>query len=908
MLTVKRPDVRLFGSVALIVFGIIAAGCGASSPNTPATPIPADTSGSPESSVLLTVAVPSFMQSYFTNALITEFENAHPGVKVSLVKTDAAIPPAANGLDKHLSAVQQYAGEADVLYVASSTYLNNTSAISTEATRAGYFLDLKPLVDSDTELNSADYPPAIWQSYQWDQGIWALPFAADPYVLTYDPSAFDGAQMTYPTDQWTLDDLTSAARKLAITDASGKVTRAGIDVYGGQTGVALRGLLTGSLVDSSTVISAPKIDTPQSESLLQAWLKLDRDGLIGSDYNKAPLSLAPATTLALATGNGSAKRRGGALLPGGRAMLDVQGFAVSAGSQYPAQAYLLAEWLTMRGEIANNLVASIPARKSLQTTQSNGVAAFTLNITPEMQALIAKAVDKAIPVSEARFGDYLASAYNQMKTTNASPPAALQMAENAALKNEKTAADRKGNLVFAVQTPIPTFNLPPGKIALNFAVIQPQITNQPAWNALIDKFTASDPKVAKVVLDNYFDLTGSGDVLSRALITYDCIYAPFNGVTPDRLPKMLNLDPLLATDTSFDKSDMLGNTLSQVTLDNKVWMLPSDISPYVLKYDNTRFSNDGLPAPSLNWTVDQFVAALKAFKTDSIGQPGFMPANTFGTYLFQLIAAYGGNPIDYRTSPPTINFTDPATVAAIQQIVTLAKDGDFKYRPLFGQGMDVVYQPEPSTIRQVTLTAFSLEDLVGVSGGTDTANTKLTLYPKGTRFSAVTFNLGGFYISASAQGPEACYRFISQAARTPALFSSMPARRSLLSDPTLVAAQGADTVALYKQIGALLDDPTTLPLPGLSLGTTSLQARAQLIPQLELFEALDNTILNNADLNAALKNAQSSAQGFQTCAASLPTLDVTSVDSQRTYINGFGQCGIKADSAMAPFFASIKTN
>jgi len=905
---VKRSGVRLFGSVALTLLGILVAGCGASSQSAPATPIPADTSGSTESSVLLTVAIPSFMQSYFTDALITEFENAHPGVKVSLVKADAAIPPAADGLDKHLAAVQQYAGEADVLYVASSTYLNNTSTISTEATRAGYFLDLKPLVDSDTALNSADYPPAIWQSYQWNQGIWALPFAADPYVLTYDPSTFDRAQMAYPTDQWTLDDLTAAVRKLAITDASGKVTRAGIDVYGGQTDFALRGLLTGSLVDSSTVTSAPKIDTPESEALLQAWLKLDQDGLVGSDFNKAPLSLAPATTLALATGNGNGQRRGGVLLPGGQAMLDVQGLAVSAGSQYPEQAYLLAEWLTTRAEIANNLVASVPARKSLQTAQSNGIAAFTLNITPEMQALIAKAVDKAIPVSNARFADYLASAYNQMKLTNASPQAVLQMAENAALKNDKTAADRKGNLVFAVQTPIPTLNLPPGKIALNFAVIQPQITNEPAWRALIDKFTAGDPKVAAVVLDNYFDLTGSGDVLSRALLTYDCVYAPFNAVTPDRLPKMLNLDPLLATDTTFDKSDMLGNTLSQVTLDNKIWMLPSDISPYVLKYDSQRFSNDGLPEPGLTWTVDQFATALKTFKADSIGQPGFMPANTFGTYLFQLIAAYGGNPIDYRTNPPTINFTDPATVAAIQQIVKLAKDGDFKYRPLFGQGMDVVYQPEPSTIRRVTLTAFSLEDLVGVSSGTDAASTKLTLYPKGSKFSAVTFNLGGFYVSAEAKDPEACYQFISLAARMPSLYSSMPARRSLLSDPTLVAAQGAGTVALYKQFGALLDDPTTLPLPGLSLGTTSLQARAQLMPQLELFEALDNAILNNADLNTALKNAESSAQGFLTCAASLPTLDVTSVDSQRAYINGFGQCAIKSDAAMAPFFASIKTN
>jgi len=43
------------------------------------------------------------------------------------------------------------------------------------------------------------------------------------------------------------------------------------------------------------------------------------------------------------------------------------------------------------------------------------------------------------------------------------------------------------------------------------------------------------------------------------------------------------------------------------------------------------------------------------------------------------------------------------------------------------------------------------------------------------------------------------------------------------------------------------------------------------------------------------------------CAASLPSFDVTSVDSQRAYIDGFGKCALKADPAMAPFFASIKT-
>jgi hypothetical protein len=106
----------------------------------------------------------------------------------------------------------------------------------------------------------------------------------------------------------------------------------------------------------------------------------------------------------------------------------------------------------------------------------------------------------------------------------------------------------------------------------------------------------------------------------------------------------------------------------------------------------------------------------------------------------------------------------------------------------------------------------------------------------------------------------------------------------------------------------MLDDPTTLPLPGLSLGTTSLQARTQLMPELELFEALDKAILKNADLEPALKDAEASAKAFQGCAASLPSPDVTSVDSQRAYLNGFAQCATKADPAMVPFFESIKTN
>src|SRR5579871_3863458 len=231
--------------VVIVVAGAMLCACSSaptgSISNTSPTQAPAGSGlSATESSVQLTVAVPSFLSSLFTDRLISEFENAHPGVTVSLVKLDANIPPASAGLDKHFQAVQQYTSSADVLYVASTPYLNNSSIVSEEATRAGYFLDLKPLADADTELKPDDFLPALWQSYQWDQGIWALPFAADPYVLTYSPSAFDNAKIAYPNDQWTLDDLVKAIDTLSQKDASGKAARTGLDVYAGQMQFALR--------------------------------------------------------------------------------------------------------------------------------------------------------------------------------------------------------------------------------------------------------------------------------------------------------------------------------------------------------------------------------------------------------------------------------------------------------------------------------------------------------------------------------------------------------------------------------------------------------------------------------------------------------------------------------------------
>src|SRR5205807_4881220 len=106
--------------------------------------------------------------------------------------------------------------------------------------------------------------------------------------------------------------------------------------------------------------------------ILNAWLTLKNNGEIGTsnnDFQNDPISLGAASSFSRLRPNNAAARKG-LLLPGGKAGLSVQGFAVSAGTQHPEQAYALASFLTTRPELTRGGVA--PARKSLVGAQVSG--------------------------------------------------------------------------------------------------------------------------------------------------------------------------------------------------------------------------------------------------------------------------------------------------------------------------------------------------------------------------------------------------------------------------------------------------------------------------------------------------------------------------------------------------------
>lgn len=852
--------------------------------------------------IILQVALPEYMRGMIPKDVFAQFEADNPGITVQPVyisPENLFVPRPADDLDEHLTSVSELVSLADVIGV----NLESNSALTAAATRAGYFLDLAPLTNADASLAVDDFLPAAWQSVQWDGGIWALPVSLDVITVAYNPAAFDAAGLAYPNGSWTLDDFANAARALTQRDASGAVTTPGLVTFG-NTALLLRSLLNQPLDDGS---NNPRFATPELESLLTAWVELEQEAVVSSSFNgeinSAPLRIMNSFALAAFQGSDSDSPPAGALLPNNTAGLDVQAVVVSSGTAYREPAYALAKYMTQSAVFVNNPLSMTPARHSLEgvepttNTEGPGIRFGARDFSPENQAVIDQALASGLPYPEMLHAGYLSLAPDKMQQDGMDALSALQAAEAQAVTDLQTAATRRSTTVVTVATPVPEVVLQPGEISLNFGVfsnIQP-FPNRERWEELMRQFAESDPQVGKVNLQ----IPGFGGTSAEEMAEqYDCFYLPYNGVPNLELDSVLNLDPFLDVDPSFDRSDVVGNALAQMQRENKTWALPVVIQPSALRYNSEQFARAGVPEPANGWTITEFADALRALKDLPDAPVPFSPRDPGGEYLMLLIAAYGGIPLDYRTEPPTVNFTDPATVSAIRQVLDLAKQGYLEYQELARTQFSIIAGGD-------TQYAIFTDSMSGpgefrmVIGGDGSNPYKLATYPRGSQYAATSYGVTTAYISATSQNPDACYRWISTLAQHPELFNGMPTRRSLINDPAYVAQVGADAVAFYNQYDGLMQDANTVVFPSQFFANEA--GPGNFLLRFWLNRAFDRYVMQDADLEAELTDAQTLVTAYQQCAANIPPLDEAAQD-QREYTQQFFNCATTADPTMTSFF------
>jgi ABC-type glycerol-3-phosphate transport system substrate-binding protein len=273
----------------------------------------------------------------------------------------------------------------------------------------------------------------------------------------------------------------------------------------------------------------------------------------------------------------------------------------------------------------------------------------------------------------------------------------------------------------------------------------------------------------------------------------------------------------------------------------------------MLQYNGDTFAQAGIPEPIGGWTMSEFGDALSAL--DNVLDEDTAPFTATGfdnTYLLMLVAAQGGLPIDTRTSPPTINFTSPETIAAVQQVLDWVDAGYIDQGSTDGGGGAVAIGfGGGNGGSPITPTFFA--------GLFSNPSLSYTTYPTGSGYTPLSFDVGAGYISIDSDIPEACFRWLSHIASHPELFTgAMPAQVSLLDSPSVQSSLNDDAIEAYRTIAQQMAAPNIVNFnstdPFLSTWLT---------------RAMEAYLSEDADLVTELEDAQQYTLDYLACTGNM---------------------------------------
>ena len=117
--------------------------------------------------IALTLRLSGGIEYLEENHIFDDFEEQNPGIRVYVTYNECSpdsfencfYPRAADDLERHFNGAEAYSVSADVLMTSIGHPLPPETSV--EGTRAGYFLDLVPLIQADETFNSADFYPRV---------------------------------------------------------------------------------------------------------------------------------------------------------------------------------------------------------------------------------------------------------------------------------------------------------------------------------------------------------------------------------------------------------------------------------------------------------------------------------------------------------------------------------------------------------------------------------------------------------------------------------------------------------------------------------------------------------------------------------------------------------------------------
>lgn len=780
--------------------------------------------------IILTVQLNEVVQEVLDEGIFNDFEITHPNVDINVIYESEYVLPAHYDVSEHLTIVDRLTVNADVFITTASPF----GWLSPETTRSGYFLDLLPLFNASFTDNPSEYYPIVWQSAQWDGGLWLLPTSTTIIPMIYDIEAFDVAGLSYPDENWTLNNFINAVNVLSTRDATGYITRPGFSSFNAMEQALYSRFLSQPLYDSSQVPFTPQIMRSDTIDLASQWTPALSSGAIANlahDYKtdfyfgSEPLRLLPLTDVYFAD---SDQELAFAPLPGGGALVNPTGFAVSSRTQNPQLAYELASYLAANIDISHAVMLS-HGGTSLARPNYEFAPDTDLLLSPWLEGqeaipFIDDALQNGLPSSSTFYGFYLLSALFSAANEDVNIEDALRDSEALARENLAIAEARSAEVVGVVSNPVPEIILAPHEIELIFYHRE---GDNALWQTFADEFVANDPELGRVVMQSpssNFDFHEEDT---------DCFYS-YSNLSPasDDFDYVIDISPLLASDTEFVAEDWLTGVFDTVRQDNGIYALPMDIRPFALWYDVNQLESQGLLAPRTN---SELLEALRIFNN---GDSASLSSFQLDTTLLMLIASQGAVPIIYEGDRVRIDFTSENSIPTIRQILDLARDGTIKYGSLTDFTSSSLPEFEPFITDFVVDSLFRDDEYLPIP------------FPAGNEYTPVAYSLMAGYISRFSQHREACYRLLRSLSERHDLLGGIPAQHSV--------ATRSEYTDFYEEFSQQLNAPNLVVIQG------DYQGNAHFVKHW-LYRAFDHYVLEGADLESELSIAEQFTNEYLLC-------------------------------------------
>jgi multiple sugar transport system substrate-binding protein len=147
----------------------------------------------------------------------------------------------------------------------------------------GVLQNLDPFIEK-SGLDLADYWPGAVESSSYEGSVYGFPRDSGVEVLYYNKDHFDAANLEYPTENWTWDDLHAAAEALTVKESSGRVSRYGLAMEGGKY-FDFVGSNGGLILDDMFKPTECRLSQPEAVEAIEFFAGMMNDEIAWRDAN-----------------------------------------------------------------------------------------------------------------------------------------------------------------------------------------------------------------------------------------------------------------------------------------------------------------------------------------------------------------------------------------------------------------------------------------------------------------------------------------------------------------------------------------------------------------------------------------------------------------------------------------------